>query len=43
MGTLIHKLGGGLLGLALFACPAALGADPIVVTSGLVETEVGAP
>ena len=40
MGTLIHKLGGGLLGLALFACPAALGADPIVVTSGLVETEV---
>jgi hypothetical protein len=40
MGTLIHKLGGGLLGLALFACPAALGADPIVVTGGLVETEV---
>jgi hypothetical protein len=40
MGTLIHKLGGGLLGLALFACPAALGADPIVVASGLVETEV---
>lgn len=41
MGPLIHKLGGGLLGLALFACPSALGADPIVVTSGLVETEVG--
>ena len=41
MGTLIHKLGSGLVGLALFAWPAALGADPIVVTSGLVETEVG--
>jgi hypothetical protein len=42
MRTLIHKLGGGLLGLALFACPAELGADPIVVTSGLVETSLGA-
>jgi hypothetical protein len=40
MGTLIHRLGGGLLGLTLFAWPAALSADPIVVTSGLVETEV---
>jgi hypothetical protein len=32
---------GVLLGLALFAWPAALGADPIVITSGLVETNVG--
>ena len=41
MGTSIHKIRGALLGLALFAWPAALGADPIVITGGLVETNVG--
>jgi hypothetical protein len=41
MGTSIHRMRGVLLGLALFAWPAALGADPIVITSGLVETNVG--
>jgi hypothetical protein len=41
MGTLIHTVRAGLVGLVLFACPAALGADPIVITGGLVETNVG--